>query len=205
MNFYVVNNFGFNDNGFAYDEEKKGKIKTGSAVKCEECGAFLTGLEWLPPLNIKLSRGRLGDVIFGAHNHFIVSEKFRDLYVKNGFTGILSFQPVSMFQKRRLVNEKYYYPKIVLSDVLVDLEKSKVVLDGVAECSRCQKAGRPIKKIEGLYFIDEEKIKEDIFCTKMLPGDIIFSERFKIAAKDLLNLSFVDSKTYKSSWGIFDE
>lgn len=72
MEYYIVNNRRFDNTGYAYGE-KKGEIVTGNATKCEECGSFLTGLEWLPPFEVKLSKGKLGDVIFGTINHFIVS------------------------------------------------------------------------------------------------------------------------------------
>lgn len=84
---------------------------TGEAVKCEECGSFLTGLEWLPPLDVKLSRGKVGDVIYGTFDHFIVSERFKELYYENKFQGIHSFDPVTMYQRGKLILEKYYYPK----------------------------------------------------------------------------------------------
>jgi len=199
MEFYIVNNSRFNNNGFAYGEEK-GNVNTGDAIFCVECENPLTMLEWLPPFEIKLSKGKLGDVIFGTFNHFIVSEKFKELYQKNKFTGILTFESVTIYQKGELLIDKYYYPKIVLSDVHIDIEKSGIIFEGVEKCSTCQKAGRVIKKIKGLYFSNEEKIEYDIFCTKMLPGDMIFSKQFKDATKDLLNLSFTEVEQYVPSW-----
>ncbi len=199
MEFYIVNNSRFDDNGFAYGE-KIGEVITGNAVKCKECGSYLTGFEWLPPHTVKLSKGKMGDVIFGTFNHFLVSEKFREIYTKHAFHGILSFEPVSIFQLGKEVVKQYYYPKIILSEVLVDIEKSEIIFDGKEQCSTCQKAGRIIKKINGLYFKSDEKIESDIFCTKMLPGDVLFSGQLKEVAKDLLNLSFIDAKHYVPSW-----
>ena len=199
MAFYIVKNTGFANNGFAYGEEK-GKINTGNAIKCEECGSFLTMLEWLPPYEVKLSKGRLGDVVFGTYSHFLVSEKFKELYYNNRFTGILKFEPVRMYQKGRHIMEKYYYPKIVLSNVHVDIEKSGIVFAGTEECSTCQKAGRVIQQIKGLYFSDEANVEYDVFCTKILPADILFSKRLKNATKDFLNLSVTEAETYVPSW-----
>lgn len=199
MAFYVVENHRFDKNGFAYGEEK-GHINTGDAIYCPECKSPLTMLEWLPPYEVKLSKGKLGDVIFGTYSHFIVSEKFKEQYCKNGFTGILSFEPITMYQKEKLITDRYYYPKIVLNNAYVNIEKSGIVFDGFEECSNCQKSGRVIKKIKGLYLSNEGEIECDIFCTKMLPGDILFSERFKDTAKDFLNLSFTDATQYVPSW-----
>lgn len=199
MKHYVAINYRFDDTGFAFCEEK-GIIRTGAAIKCEECGSFLTDLEWLPPLEVNLSKGKVGDVIFGTIKHFIVSEKFMNLYAENRFKGILSFESVTLYQKGAKLSAAYYYPKIVLSDVHVDIKKSGIVFDGVKECSTCQKAGRIIKKMKGLYLIDESQIKDDIFCTKLLPGDVVFSEQFKNAASGLSNLSFIEAQEYVPSW-----
>lgn len=98
------------------------------------------------------------------------------------------------------MNDDFYYPKIVLSEAHIDIKKSGITFDGTEECSICQKAGRIIKKVEGLYFSNQEKLTEDIFCTKILPGDVIFSETFKEAAKDLSNLSFTKAEEYVPSW-----
>ncbi len=201
MKFYVVRNHRFDKSSFAFGEEY-GNINTGNAIKCEKCGSFLTMLEWLPPFEVKLSKGKLGDVIFGTYNHFIVSEKFKELYFENKFTGITKFEPVILYHKGNKINDKYYYPKLVLCDVHIDIKKSGIVFNGIEECSTCQKAGRVIKKIKGLYFIDEDKVKYDIFCTKMLPGDILFSEKFMVATKDFMNLSFTEAKQYIPSWVI---
>lgn len=201
MEYYIVNNRRFDNTGFAYGEEK-GKANTGYAIYCIECESPLTMLEWLPPFEVKLSKGKLGDVIFGTIDHFLVSEKFKEIYHKNGFTGILTFEPVTMYQKGKQIIDKYYYPKIILSDVHIDIEKSRIVFEGVEECSTCQKAGRVIKNIKGLYFNSDSKMNYDIFCTKMLPGDIIFSERFKETTNNLLNLSFTEAKQYVPSWVI---
>lgn len=92
--------------------------------------------------------------------------------------------------------------KIVLSNVSIDIEKSGIVLDGFKECSLCQKAGRVIKKIHGLYIEDREKVEDDIFCTKMLPGTVVFSERFKEIAKHLTNLTFTEAEKYVPRWVI---
>lgn len=112
----------------------------------------------------------------------------------------MTFEPITIYQKGKQIIDKYYYPKIVLSDVHIDVLKSGIVFDGTEECSTCQKAGRIIKKIKGLYINSGSKTNYDIFCTKMLPGDIIFSERFKDVAKDLLNLSFTEAKQFVPSW-----
>lgn len=98
MRFYVVNNTRFDSNGFAYGEEK-GEINTGDAIYCPECKRPLTMLEWLPPFEVNLSNGKVGDVIFGTYSHFIVSDKFKRIYENDNFQGITSFEPVPHVKK----------------------------------------------------------------------------------------------------------
>jgi len=189
----------FEENGWVYGEEK-GVIKTGKAIKCLECGNYLTSLEWLPPLEITLSKGQIGDVIFGTFNHFIISDKFKDIYENNGFSGVISFEPVKIYQKNNLVNKSYFYPRINLCEIDTDIEKSEIVFSGKKQCSKCQKAGRGIKKMKGLYLIGDKKIKDNIFCIKMLPGDIIVTNKFRMATKELSNLSYTLAENYKPNW-----
>ena len=101
-----------------------------------------------------------------------------------------------MYKKGKEITENYNYPKIALSQIHVDIEKSGIVFDGNEECSTCQKAGRVIKRFKGLYFSRKEKVEYDIFSTKMLPGEVIFSNRFKDTSEDLLNLSFTKAEQY---------
>lgn len=199
MAFYVIENHRFDKNGFAYGLEK-GKVNTGEFISCEACKSPLTMLEWMAPFEVNLSNGKLGDLVFGTYSHFIVSENFKEIYCKNGFNGILAFEPVTLYLRGVRIVERYYYPKILLSNAPIDIHKSKILFEGTEECSICQKAGRVIKKINGLYFADEDIIKCDIFCTKILPNEIIFSELFKDAIKDLSNLSFKESNLFVPSW-----
>lgn len=199
MSFYIINNIRFDDNHFAYGEEK-GEIKTGDAIYCKECGTPLTMLEWLPPYEIKVSKKVLGDFIFGTFTHFIVSAKFKELYEQHKMSGIKSFSPVKIYYKGKLLDNEYYYPKIVLSNAKVDLVKSRLKFEGYEECDTCQKAGRVIKDMKGLCFENDDSIKEDIFFTIMLPGDVLVSERFKSLLIGLTNLFLTEASEFKPSW-----
>jgi hypothetical protein len=197
MGFYVVNNTGFTANGFAYAMQR-GMVKTGNAVKCEACGGFITMLEWLPPLEVNLYGRKVGDIIFGSVTHFIVSEKFKELYEKNGFTGIIEFRPIAMYKRGKLVEGNYFLPKIDFSSAKVDLERSGIVSKTEEDCCPvCQQAkGRDVRKINGIYLLDEDNIQEDIFCTKALFGKVIVSNKFKETMNDLSNLSFIEVTQY---------
>ncbi|PKA23062.1 hypothetical protein [Leptospira levettii] len=199
MRYYVVNNTRFDKTDFAF-ADRNGKVNLGVALKCEECSSYLTSFEWLPPLEAKLSKGILGDVIFGTHNHFIISEKFRSIFLDNNFKGIMSFDQVTLYQNKKVISQKYYYPRIVLSNVKIDLIKSGVEFDGNGQCNLCQKAGRTITKMKGLCFDEKNEIDTDIFITKLLPGDIVFSERLKSASTEITNLTFFESDKFIPNW-----
>lgn len=92
MLFYIVDTHLFDDSLFAYGEEPE-NISLGPSIKCEKCGSNLTLLKWLPPYEIRVSRRKLGDFIFGTFQNFIVSSRFRKYFENEDLKGIKSFRP----------------------------------------------------------------------------------------------------------------
>lgn len=201
-NFYIINNTRFDKSQYSYGTEK-GKINTGNAIFCEECKSALMGLEWLPPFDIKVSNGKIGDFIFGSFPVFICSENVVSHYEKNSFKGIEEWHKVNIFKGKELLSDKrYYYPKVTLSNIRVDIDQSKILFNGNNNCCKCQKAGRIITKMEGVLFEKNEGPSTDIFITKMLPGTVIISENAmnSILRSDLTNISFVKAEEFKPTW-----
>lgn len=203
MAFYVVDNPRFDDTGFAYGEDF-GEINLGSALKCELCGSTLTSLKWLPPYEIRVSRKKLGDFIYGTFSNFIVSARFKSLFEKEGLKGIESFNPVSIFFRKKLLDESYFLPEIVLSNVQIDLERSGFVFEGNRRCPACQKSGSIIKKWNGVVLEEPDRIDLDIFNTKVLPGTMIVSEHFKnfVERHEFSNIWLIEASKYKTSWTV---
>ncbi len=195
MRYFVLNNSGFQKNGFA-SCQFKGKVWTAPALKCPNCGNFLTSLEWLPPYDVKLSNGILSDVIFGTINPFIVSQKFKEIYEQNNCSGIESFSTVIAYQKGKYITQKYYYPKIKISDVRINLISSNVILEKGNDCSVCQRGDRIFESIDRLVFENEEIITEDIFGFKLLSGEIVVSENFKKLTECLSNITFTEASDF---------
>ena len=56
---------------------------------CPVCQEPVTLLKWIPPLNIKLSRSHpngWGDFLWGAGFYLMVSDRFKEIYEKEGLT-----------------------------------------------------------------------------------------------------------------------
>ena len=198
MKYFVVDNNLFDDKEYSYGE-KYGK-SLGEAVRCKYCYNFLSMLKWLPPYEIKLSKRNIGDFIFGLIDNFVVSDNFKEIYEKGSFSGIQKFNPVILRHRSTTIDAKYYLPEIILSEAKVDLEKSKAIFGEGQECSFCQKGNRILSGISGLYFLNPEKIKEDVFNTMLFPGKVILSEKIVGAIFHLTNLKLVQCSHYRPSW-----
>lgn len=196
MSFFVVNNTRFDLGEYAYGEHLYIKYNTGPAKTCRECGNILTNREWLSPYEIKVSKKKLGDVIYGTWNHFIVSQKFKDIYEQNNCTGITSFNRVIIYFRGKQLDEKYYYTKLILSEVKTNLIKSNVKIDKQDRCNTCQLGSANLDSIDRLIFENEEIITEDIFATMILPGHLIFSERLKKLTENLNNITFTEANDF---------
>lgn len=201
MIFYIINNDTFDDSTYAYGEDF-GEINLGKADHCEICESTLTSLKWLPPHEIRVSKKKIGDFIFGTFGNFIVSEKFKVLFEEEKLKGIRSFQPVALYFRKNLLDEKYYYPEIIMSDFFVDLEKSGFEFEGNKRCPACQKAGSIIKKWNGVIFEQPDEVNLDVFNTKVLGETPIVSERFRdfIIEHEFSNISLIEASKYETTW-----
>jgi hypothetical protein len=199
VKFFVIRNKRFDDSQFAYGEEFS-KANTGDAVHCPECDCALTMLEWLPPFEIRVSKKKVGDVIFGSHSHFIVSANFKELYQKQELTGIDSFEKVNIYNRGKQLDLEYYFPRIFLSLAHIDLQHSGIEFKGTKTCNTCQRGGRLFEDMRGLVWQNPHQIQKDIFCSVILPGDIVVSANGKSVLSQLSNLEFIEADKYRSSW-----
>ena len=199
MQYYIIVNALFDDSQFAYGEHLKEDFKTGKAKICSSCGSYISMLEWLPPFEIKISKKKIGDFIFGTYVGFVVSENFKEKYIQNkDLNSLTSFKKVDLYYKKNILKEDYYYSEIPLINAFVDL--NRIELDGKELCKTCQKGKNIIKKINGIDFIRPNQINEDIFFTTALgQSTIIVSENFKEFALDenFTNLKLIKASHYK--------
>lgn len=202
MAHYFVENPRFDTSEFGYGDHF-GATNFGPAQVCESCGSFLTMLRWISPHRMKVSRRTLGDFVFGTFVNFIVSSRFRALYQQEQLTGIQAFHPVEAYFRSSRLAESYFYPEIIMSDARIDLELSGFEFNnGQSECEACQKNGRIIRKWDGVYFEQPDKIDFDVFNTKVLGETPVVSERFKevVQGHRLSNISLIISSKYSTTW-----
>jgi hypothetical protein len=200
MSFYVLNNHLFDDDDFAICEKLK-PVNLGEGDDCEVCGSPITPMKWLPPYNVRVTKKRLGDFIFGSVTPFLVSEKFKDLYESGGFKGIERFSKVELYFRRQPLEAAYYFPHIPPNFHKADFERCGIKNDPATTCPRCQHGGNPDKSdMTGMYWEDEAGIEEDILRNKGV-GQYSFSQRLKDAmeAAGITNTVFVPAEVFVPS------
>jgi len=186
--FYVIVNNLFDDSSLGYGEHKSENYNTGKAQYCEGCNLPVSMLEWLPPYEIKVSKKELGDFIFGTYSGFMISERFKVKYEQSDLVGLNEFEEVDIYYKKKKLSDNYFYPKIPLINAFVNLEL--VDFEDKNLCDVCQKGNSIINQIDGVQFINQERIKEDIFFTTSLgQAQIFISKKFK---------EFVDETNFKN-------
>ncbi|MBB1141036.1 hypothetical protein, partial [Myroides sp. WP-1] len=175
----------------------------GVAKVCETCGAFLSMLEWLPPLEINVSKRKLGDFIYGTYVGFIVSKKVKDKIDDSDFNGLTNFREVKLYYKDRLLNEVYYYPEIKQVNAYVDL--SYIEFEEKNLCNTCQKGKSIIKKINAIVFESPNQISSDVFYTTAIgQAVIIVSDYCNVffQKEKFTNIEFLDASKFK--WDCFN-
>ena len=105
MQFYVVDEKPSGDEtyeryrtDFSFDDNDA----KGDALKCSDCGRFISLLPSLPPYHVHLETWGedFGDLAFWMHE-FLVSRRFRDEYRSSGLRGISAFEPVEILSQKR--------------------------------------------------------------------------------------------------------
>lgn len=73
-------------------------FNVGMAQRCEQCGRPIGMLPWEQPLRAEIEAwGRsFGDLAFGPGPDFLISERFKDLWLRSGLVGLSGFEPVDV-------------------------------------------------------------------------------------------------------------
>ncbi|MEX0275693.1 MAG: hypothetical protein AB3N16_15075 [Flavobacteriaceae bacterium] len=197
MNYYVVTNGLFEDSIFAFGEQVKSK-NLGESVKCQECGTHLRMLKWLPPLEVNISKNKLGDFIFGTFVGIVVSNRFKTQYQNSNLKGLDDFRKVSLFHKDKHIFKDYYYPEITMAHVSMDLQY--LDFKPFNPCSSCYVGNSILNRIDKIVLSNPNQINLDIFFTSILgEGTILISQRFKdfVETEKFTNLKMIKSVDYK--------
>jgi len=203
--FYVILNKRFDDSQYAYGEYRYMHHNTGDCQYCKGCGSPIGKLEWLPPYEIKVSKKKLGDFIYGNFPGFIISQRVKDDFEQMNLKGIYDYKKVNVYYRNQLLSVDYYYPVIKILYTHIDtsyFERAKNQ-EGKKLCPTCQKGCIEdviYDLINGIHFLNPNEIHEDVFHTTIFGQGIVYmSEAFKkvIDEKKYTNINYIESTKYK--------
>jgi hypothetical protein len=206
MKYYVIVKDSFSDKKYAYGSKGIFEHNTGDTwIKCSECNRSVGQREWLPPLDMGVSKKRsIGDVIY-AGSGFTISKRFKEKFEQSDLRGLSNYRKLSMYYKKQPLDIEYYYSDIAKIPARIDesyVEYKNKKREGT--CSVCQFRGWPPDIVNGIVFPEPEKIDQDIFYSFSLgSADIIVSERFKTFVKQegFTNIIFWDADKFHSNGG----
>ncbi len=122
--------------------------QAAAAPCCPVCGAILGMLPSTPPHVglIELHGTQYPDILPGPGDELVVSEKFRELWLRNSFRGIESFEPILLRRViRRISRAPTYTPPCYFIATMqrvfgtLDLRESGFEWKRPPTCSYCQK------------------------------------------------------------------
>jgi hypothetical protein len=157
----------------------------GDAPRCPQCGGAVGLLQTLPPFRVELETWgkRFGDLVFGVGNDVLVSERFKDEFLRSGLTGLFGFTPaeiVKVIARRGKLPKpmpNYFYVVPGRSRAAIDHRKSEMEYERPWKCEECR-IGDMIR-FTRIALEPNTWSGEDVFIARGLPGTIITSERFK--------------------------
>ena len=156
--------------------------EVGETPKCEKCGAFIGGLESLPPFHVELEilgKG-WGDLAFGPGRALLVSKRFKESFEEKALNGLSQFESVEIVsasgKNRNNGKTEFFHPKILRSNVRINHLQSG--MEEPPTCNHCLSSGL-FKRIKKVVIQPDSWHGEDIFFPLGLPGTILTSEKFR--------------------------
>ncbi len=184
MPFYVLESPKEGQSDAITDFYKVEGIKTGAAPRCPACGAFTGMLTLLPPLRFELETWgrRFGDLAFGGSVSPLVSERFKNEFLKTGLIGIPEFalaEIVKIASHRKIKDPvpRYFLARPMQSRAMVDTRASGIDYGRPWTCPECRNG--LIKRLRRLVLEPGTWSGEDVFFARGLSGTIVTSQRFK--------------------------
>ncbi len=205
MRFYVLEPDGMLfGTKWAYGEDMDPVI-LGEAPKCPKCGRAVGLLEWLPPHRVKVSSAKpekWGDFLWGTFFPFMVSERFKTIYEREGLTGIEVFYPPAEVVRvgRRRTGDipagmpAYHLVKIPWGRANMDDAASEVERKPWS-CAYCRGS---VIRYERIVIEPGSWQGDDLFIARGLSGVVLASERFKevVESYGLTNVWLIPSERY---------
>ena len=201
MSFYVLENPQTGETDAVSDFLPTDDFVTGEAPKCEACGGWIGMRTWAPPYRVEMRFwGKYhGDIAFGTD--LLVSERFKDLFLQSGLTGLYGFFPAEVVKviPRRMLKglPRYYVVFVQRATAAIDAEASGVDREEGVVCETCREGGL-LKSIKRVVLEEGTWQGEDVFIARGLPGDIITSKRFKqfCSINSFKNVLLMDALLY---------
>jgi hypothetical protein len=180
-------------------------LKVGPALRCPQCGVFVSSLTWQPPFQgeLELHGKAFGDLIKCSGDELLVTEHFAAAFTAEGLTGLSGFHPVEILRVRRRHRSSkpgppppYLAVTATYGQPALDLERSRLHTSEPVKCSWCRETG--VDAIDGLALEEDTWSGEDVFRPRGLSGVILVSERFMRFAQRhaLSHFSFVPIDKY---------
>jgi hypothetical protein len=141
-------------------------------------------LVWLPPyrVELRLYGKEFGDFAFlSGGNDFLVSEKFRHAYKRNGLAGLVGFDPVEVIRvksrrRKRPQPPQYYRVQATYGDVALDVNASEIEWLEPPTCQVCW--GANLIRWRRLVVDESTWHGQDAFRPRGMSGTTIVSARF---------------------------
>jgi hypothetical protein len=200
---------------WAYFDKQSSVLDNTDNEWCPVCGRSVSRTRHLPPLRIKLSSAKpekWGDFVWGTFFTPLVSDRFKQIYDREGLTGIKQFYPTAEIVRvgTRKTGDfptqlpTYYFIEVVYGAANQDDTASGVVYrprskpDGDGYCSYCHQGGGEMLKQERVVVEEGSWSGEDIFELRGGPPYPVVSDRFKqvIESARLKNCLFVPSERF---------
>lgn len=187
---------------WAYADQLDPVIFSGGEY-CPECKAAVGGRIWIPPHRIKLSSAKpekWGDFVWGAGFPLLVSSKFKEIYEREGLSGIGEFSPpVEVVRMGTLKSGQFPIPPPIYHLIHVPWGGAnqddtasglKHELPEKITCAFCR-SGVTWRKQERVVVEEGSWDGSDVFRPRKAPVDFMVSERFKDIA---------DSYEFQNIW-----
>lgn len=151
----------------------------GDYLRCPVCGRPVSMRCWLPPWKVNISGNRYPDYIpFYAGHDLIITQKVKDLYVRNALTGIRSFNPLEVVNAKPSCPQ-YYEATVDFQEAGIDYRKSKFKSRRTNDrCALCNPKGIFSQNIKSLVFKKGFEPGSDVFHIYGYGHTLFFSEKF---------------------------
>jgi hypothetical protein len=183
---------------------------SGESEKCPVCGSAVSGKRWLPPHKIKLSSAipkKWGDFVWGAGFPLLVSCRFKEIYEKEGLSGIKDFSdPVDVVRMGRYKSGQFPNPPPKFHLIYVPWGGANQ--DDTASGLKCEepdkitcnycRSGFCWQKQDLIVIEEGSWDGTDIFKPRNAPAQFMVSERFRQIANsyNLMNIWLIPAERY---------